>query len=361
MLMIVTVPAVTATSNFEAMDLTLVPTGTFYWTEDFDSYTAGQNLHQVGGWKGWDNDPGATAFVSDDYALSSPHSVKIEAGADLVHEYSGFTTGNYTYITHVYIPGDFDGLSYFIMLSDYTDGAGQANQWAVQLRFDSSIGMVEYEADGIQDILITDQWIELRVEIDLDNDWHEFWYDGYLLHAKNWTAGPNNGNTGFLNIAAVDLFANGASPVYYDGFTLYGPDGLVLTADLDVTGALGWANVTAGSEQTATLKVFNLGDTSSLLDWEVDSYPDWGNWSFTPEDGVDLTPSGGPIDVAVTVTAPDEPESEFAGVVKFVNSEDSSDFVEIAVTLKTPKPYNTPFMNLFQRIVNRFPLLQRFF
>ena len=31
----------------------------------------------------------------------------------------------------------FEGNSYFILLSDYTDGAGQENKWAVVLKFDS--------------------------------------------------------------------------------------------------------------------------------------------------------------------------------------------------------------------------------
>lgn len=355
--MIVTVPAVTATGNFDVFTPTQATTG-ILWQEDFDSYALGSSLHGQGGWKGWDNDPIWTANVSDDFARSAPHSVNIEKDADLVHEFSGMTSGNYTLKTYVYIPGNFVGESYFIMLSDYTDGAGQANQWAVQLRIDDE-GFVEYEADGMTDILIYDTWVELRVEIDLDNDWHEFWYDGLLLHAKNWTAGPNNGGTGFLNIAAIDLFANGASPVYYDDFTIIGPD--IDLPDLDVTGQLAWAQVPAGSTQTATLEVSNIGTLGSELDWEVDSFPSWGTWTFTPSSGTDLTTTGSPTSVNVEVVAPDETEKDFDGVVKFVNSEDSADFVEIAVTLSTPNVYNTPIMNLFQRIVNRFPLLQRIF
>ena len=31
----------------------------------------------------------------------------------------------------------FTGNTYFILLNDYTDGAGQENHWSVQMRFDS--------------------------------------------------------------------------------------------------------------------------------------------------------------------------------------------------------------------------------
>ena len=65
----------------------------------------------------------------DDQAHSSPHSVEIAYDSDLVHEYSGYTFGQWTYIAWVYVPTDFIGNSYFMILSDYTDGAGAANKW----------------------------------------------------------------------------------------------------------------------------------------------------------------------------------------------------------------------------------------
>ena len=106
---------------------------------------------------------------------------------------------------------DFEGSSYFILLSDYTDGGGQDNQWAVQIRFDSVLMVVECEFDAINLDLILDQWTEIKVDIDLDGDWMEIYYDGDFLHEKEWTAGPNNGYTGIKNIGAVDLFANAAT------------------------------------------------------------------------------------------------------------------------------------------------------
>jgi hypothetical protein len=114
----------------------------------------------------------------------------------------------------------FEGLSYFLLLSEYEDGAGQDNSWAVQLRFDSYNLIVESEFDTISLPLVLDQWTEIRVEIDLDGDWMEIYYDGDFLVEKEWTATPNNDLTGSLNIGAVDLYANGATPVYYDDLSL---------------------------------------------------------------------------------------------------------------------------------------------
>jgi len=114
----------------------------------------------------------------------------------------------------------FEGQSYFILLSDYTDGAGQDNKWAVQLRFDSGLMIVESEFDTVSLPITLDKWTEIRVEIDLNNDWMEIFVDDVFLIEKEWTAGPNNAGDGILNIAAVDLFANGASSVYYDDLSL---------------------------------------------------------------------------------------------------------------------------------------------
>jgi hypothetical protein len=114
----------------------------------------------------------------------------------------------------------FEGSSYFILLSDYEDGGGQENLWAVQLRMDSALGVIECEYDAISLPLIYNQWTEIRVEIDLDGDWMEIFYGGDFLHEKEWTATPNNDLTGIRNIGAVDLYANGATSVYYDDLSL---------------------------------------------------------------------------------------------------------------------------------------------
>lgn len=128
----------------------------------------------------------------------------------------------------------FEGQSYFILLNDYTDGGGQNNKWSVQMRFDSELNIVEYEYDGAQLPLIYDEWVEIKVLINLDADWHEVFYNGTFLYEKEWTAGPNNAMDGILNIGAVDLFANGATPVYYDDLSLEQAGvGVVWSEDFD--------------------------------------------------------------------------------------------------------------------------------
>ena len=123
------------------------------------------------------------------------------------------------------------GNVYFIMLSDYTDGAGNDNLWAVQLRFDIEQYVVESEFDNKTLPLITDKWVEIRVYIDLGYDWMEIYYNGELLHEKKWSACPDNSGNGIVNLSAVDLFSDSSKSVYFDDFCLEEIGGGVIWSD----------------------------------------------------------------------------------------------------------------------------------
>jgi len=124
--------------------------------------------------------------------------------------------------------------------------------------------------------------------------------------------------------------------------------------DLECEGSLSWTDVTPGSTVTGSFKVKNVGDAGSKLDWEIDDYPNWGIWTFTPSSGDDLLPDD-PVTVGVTVIAPDEPEETFTGEVKIVNSEDPDDTCIINVSLATPVNQQVVINPLLQMILERFP------
>jgi len=131
--------------------------------------------------------------------------------------------------------------------------------------------------------------------------------------------------------------------------------------DLDCDGSLSWTDVTPGDIVTGSFTVSNIGDSGSLLDWEIQSYPDWGTWTFDPESGTGLLP-GTPVTVDVEVVAPDEEETEFEGEIKIVNTEDPDDYCIIDVSLVTPVSKNAVnsqiFFQFFQKFIERFPLLR---
>ena len=188
------------------------------WSDNFDGYPIGSQMHGQGGWKGWANSPAAGALTSDVEAISTPNSVAIVGASDLVHEYAGYSSGEWTYTAWQFVPSDFTGQSYFILLNQYDD-AGLTNNWSVQVFIDGATNTVEnYGATGGTLPLIKGTWVELRVEIDLNSDSQSFFYNNELLYTATWTS--EQGAPGILNIAAVDLFANTASVVYYDDISL---------------------------------------------------------------------------------------------------------------------------------------------
>jgi MYXO-CTERM domain-containing protein len=201
------------------------------WVENFDSYQVGSGLHGQGGWLGWEGDPQWDAYITDLYAHSAPNSLESTGNTDIVHEFAGYTSGQWTFTAWQYVPDDFVGQSYFILLNTY----GPPHNWSTQIRFDSSMGAVVSEFEEIQLPLITGQWMELRVEIDLDADVQDIYYGGALLSSKSWTDGVSGG--GAVNIGAVDIFADGASPVYWDDLSLLPAPGAL--ALIGLAGLLG--------------------------------------------------------------------------------------------------------------------------
>jgi pyrrolidone-carboxylate peptidase len=96
--------------------------------------------------------------------------------------------------------------------------------------------------------------------------------------------------------------------------------------DLYCIGSLSWIDKKPGSTITDSFRVKNIGDPGSMLAWKIESFPDWGTWTFAPESGEDLTPEDDYITVEVEVIAPGEENAEYEGEVKVVNLEDPNDY-----------------------------------
>jgi hypothetical protein len=130
--------------------------------------------------------------------------------------------------------------------------------------------------------------------------------------------------------------------------------------DLYCNGNINWNDVTPGETVTDSFTVQNIGGPSTLLNWEIESYPDWGIWLFTPDSGTGLTPEDGLFEIEVSIVAPDNKNTEFTGEITIVNSDDPTDTCNIDVSLATPvnQPVQYPLLELFRE---RFPLLYQLF
>jgi hypothetical protein len=184
------------------------------WEDDFDAYPVG-SLAGTGGWAGWDNNAAATADVSTVQARSAPHSLQLLTGSDLVQIYDGVDSGRWVYTAHVYVPTGHTGDSFFILLNTYAHGGPYNWSTTVQILNGQVIsqGGSDFAAAG-QLPVIFDAWVELRVEIDFDLNQQTISYGGTSLASSPWHA------SGSLRIQAIDLFSNGASPVFFDDLSL---------------------------------------------------------------------------------------------------------------------------------------------
>ncbi len=188
-------------------------------SEDFDDYDDGLLLVDVNGWGGWDDNAGVVATVSSVQSHSAPHSVLIDntPDDDAVQQYVGaYCEGRWTYTIWQYVPSEMVGSSFFILLNTSADG-GDKN-WSTQVNFTATTGIVHADFDGEELPLITDEWVEIRVEIDLDADTQDFFYGGDLLYSDSWSDRVSGG--GERNIRALDLYANSSTAVYYDDVSL---------------------------------------------------------------------------------------------------------------------------------------------
>ena len=125
--------------------------------------------------------------------------------------------------------------------------------------------------------------------------------------------------------------------------------------DLDCDGDLNWVDIEPGANVSGNFVVVNVGDPTSLLNWKIDSWPTWGNWTFTPISGTNLKPADGAFTVLVDIEVPNEQNQVFTGSITIVNTDDTTDTCTISVSLATPISHQVNNFPLLQRILELFP------
>jgi len=132
-----------------------------------------------------------------------------------------------------------------------------------------------------------------------------------------------------------------------------------LTPDLDSDGSLSWTDVKPGDFVIGEFIIENIGTPYSLLNWEIESYPEWGSdWTFLYHNN--YLPDGVLETVYVGFLAPSDPNTEFSGEIKLVNVDDTNDFEIIPIYLKTPrnKEIYSPIINFLKSHPNMVPIFR---
>ncbi|MHC5112720.1 MAG: hypothetical protein ACYTHJ_22935, partial [Planctomycetota bacterium] len=216
--------------------------------EDFESYPTGPIAGQ-GGWSNWDDIPGLAGDVSTAFGRDgSAQSLEIEGPDDTAYAFSGVNSGQWQLTAWMYIPAGSTLETFFILLNTYVPATDNFN-FSSQIRFDSAADEVRSDPDGAvlpQSLSsLSDRWVELRVDIDLEADSQTIYVDGVELVTKSWTEGASGG--GATSIGALDLYANGSDPVYYDDVRL-----VDITNDCNGNGTPDSCDIDNGTSQDCT-------------------------------------------------------------------------------------------------------------
>jgi hypothetical protein len=189
-----------------------VAQGQTVFYEDFESYASGSNIHGQGGWKGWDNTASAGATITKAQAVSGVQSVNVSGASDLVHEFA-YSGGQYQFSFNQFIPTTATGTTYLILLNKYRDGgSGDWDNWSIQIPINVGTGVAVDDMSTTEPALNVAKgaWANWTFTIDLNANLVGTYYNGTLWNTHAWQS------TGENAIAAIDLYANNASAVYYD-------------------------------------------------------------------------------------------------------------------------------------------------
>lgn len=204
-----------------ALALCVLPSVAKAWSETFDLVSPATQMHQVNGWKGWDNLAAQGAFTSSAFSHSGQNSIDIAGSptaylSDLVQTYTA-TSGQWLYNAWQFIPSSTSGSeTYFILMNTYNDNG--AKNWSTQVKFDLNNNIVFDDLGGAVGSLplVRDQWVPISVSINLDTNSQTVFYNNQQLFTAPWVRMSG----GALSLAAVDLYGSSASHTYYDDISL---------------------------------------------------------------------------------------------------------------------------------------------
>ena len=191
---------------------------TLIFSDDFDSYTAGQKVAQqntTGIWTTWSNAPGGSedADVSTTQAFNGANSAYIQNDNDLVLLMGDKTTGRYQLEFEMFVESG--AMGYFNLLQDF---AGANSQWGFQITFKpDGITKVDAGGDSITGFNYNfDQWYHVNFIVDVDDDFATMYFDGNEVVSWKWSGGSfGDGTTHKLDAADFYGLSDGANSGMY--------------------------------------------------------------------------------------------------------------------------------------------------
>jgi hypothetical protein len=211
------------------------------WADDYEAYALDSALHGQGGWTGWDDNAAATGYIRNYYSVSPTQSLEVENPADMVHTFTNCYEGIWIFTVYQYVPSTQTGDQYVILMNTYNVGNHLNQDWSMQLLVSTSSGTIsDYNDAGMTLPLLTDQWVQIRDEINLDTDVQTVYYGGVQLQQCEWKDHCYPG--GAQNVGCVDLYGGEdttGTPMYYDDISIARPSEVHAHANGPYSGVIG--------------------------------------------------------------------------------------------------------------------------
>ena len=249
-----------------AVTCVMLQAQTVVYSDNFDSYTAGQKLCSQNNtnWTTWSNTPGSAedAVISTEQANTPSNSLKITGGNDIIYRFSNQTSGVFDIDFKYYVPSSGNG-AYFNVQHYYNPGM----EWAFEsFLYNSGTGYVKINGANTNFSFPSNAWFPIKIHVDLDNNSASLTVNN--TDVLTWTFSNTADNaSGICQLGSVNFYAgapNDASGTYYvddfvfteisaanDGSFVFSPEG-----DITVNVA---PNVPSTS--TYTLNLSNPGGT----------------------------------------------------------------------------------------------------
>lgn len=247
-----------------AFPFVMLQAQTVVYSDNFDSYTAGQKLCSQNNtnWTTWSNAPGTAedAVISTEQANSASNSLKITGTNDIIYRFSNQTSGVFDIEFKYYVPSSGSG-AYFNVQHYYNPGV----EWAFEsFLYNSGTGYVTINNNSTNFSFPSNAWFPVKIHVDLDNNSAVLTVNGTDI--ITWPfSNTSEASNGICQLGSVNFYAgapNNASGTYYvddfvfteitaanDGSFVFSPEG-----DINM-------NVEPNQTSTYTLNLSNPGGT----------------------------------------------------------------------------------------------------
>lgn len=227
---------------------------TVLFSDNFDSYIAGQTLASQGApnWTTWSEAPGGVEdpTIVTDQSHSTAQSAMIAGSNDGVLLLNDKTTGRYEISLWIYVPAG--KLGYYNILQDFVPLG--TSIWGLEIFFDAGgVGSINAGGEGTGSFYYNyNTWFNVRHIIDLDNDFATTYVNNELVVEWQWSLGATG--SGQNKLDAMDFYAwtgdKGTPTMYIDDITFSQVESPAAPLNLQAT--LTGNNVTLNWETPAT-------------------------------------------------------------------------------------------------------------